>query len=123
MSQKFRIEKDTLGDFSVPADAWYGAQTARASANFAISGRRADVDFIVAQAHIKRAAAIANKTAGWLDPTIADAIITAADAIANGEYHDQFIVDRFQAGAGTSYNMNTNEVIANVANVALGSQR
>jgi aspartate ammonia-lyase len=123
MEKKFRIEKDTLGDFSVPADAWYGAQTARAHANFSISGRRADTDFIIAQARIKRAAALANKAAGWLDAKLADAIIVAADAIAAGKYHDQFVVDRFQAGAGTSYNMNTNEVIANLANVALGGER
>jgi fumarate hydratase, class II len=120
---KFRTEKDTLGEFPVPADAWYGAQTARGVANFAISGRHADRDFIIAHARIKRAAAVANKAAGWLDPKLADAIIAAADQISGGKYHEQYVVDRFQAGAGTSHNMNTNEVIANLANVALGGER
>ncbi len=123
MDKKFRIEKDTLGEFAVPADAWYGVQTARAVANFPISGRRPDPDFIIAHARIKRAAATANQAAGWLAPRLAEAIIAAADEIIAGRYHDQFVVDRFQAGAGTSHNMNTNEVIANLANVRLGGQR
>ncbi len=123
MSKKFRTEKDSLGDYPVPVDAWYGIQTARAVANFPISGRRPDTDFIIAHARIKRAAAVANKAAGWLEPKLADAIITAADAVAKGEYHNEFVVDRFQAGAGTSHNMNTNEVIANLANVALGGKK
>ncbi|HEX7044337.1 MAG TPA: aspartate ammonia-lyase [Burkholderiales bacterium] len=123
MDQKFRIEKDTLGEFRVPADAWYGIQTARAVENFPISGRRPDPDFIVAHARVKRAAAVANRDAGWLEPRLADAIIAAADEIIAGRYHDQFVVDRFQAGAGTSHNMNTNEVIANLANERLGGRR
>ena len=123
MSEKFRTEKDSLGEFRVPADAWYGIQTARAVENFPISGRRPDRDFIVAHAHIKRAAAVANLKAGWLDHKLADAIVRAADAIIAGQHHDQFVVDRFQAGAGTSHNMNSNEVIANLANVALGGTK
>ena len=123
MKKRFRTEKDSLGEFAVPHDAWYGIQTARAVANFPISGRRPDHDFIIAHARIKRAAAIANQAAGWLDPRLAAAIITAAERIIVGEYHDQFLVDRFQAGAGTSHNMNTNEVIANLANHALGAAR
>jgi len=123
MNRSTRIEKDSLGEFAVPEDAWYGIQTARAVDNFPISGRRPDSDFIVAHARIKRAAAVANRDAGWLAPELAQAIIAAADAIAAGRHHEQFVVDRFQAGAGTSHNMNTNEVLANLANVALGGRR
>ncbi len=123
MDKKFRTEKDTLGEFPVPLDAWYGIQTARAVDNFPISGRGPDRDFIIAHARIKRAAAVANREAGWLDAKLADAIVRAADAVAGGEYHTEFVVDRFQAGAGTSHNMNTNEVLANLANVALGSPK
>jgi fumarate hydratase class II/aspartate ammonia-lyase len=119
-SQKFRTEKDSLGEFKVPADAVYGIQTARAVANFPISGRRPDRDFIMAHVRIKRAAATVNQRAGWLEKQLADAIIAACDRILAGEYAEQFVVDRFQAGAGTSHNMNTNEVLANLANTALG---
>jgi aspartate ammonia-lyase len=118
-----RSEKDSLGEFPVPQEAWYGIQTARAVKNFPISGRRPDRDFIIAHVRIKRAAASANQAAGWLEEKHAHAIIQAADIIIEGQYHDAFVVDRFQAGAGTSHNMNTNEVIANLANVALGGQR
>jgi aspartate ammonia-lyase len=120
MSEKFRTEKDSLGEFKVPADAWYGIQTARAVENFPISGRRPDTDFVVAHVRIKLAAAVANRDAGWLDEKRAQAIIDAAAGIVAGQHHEQFVVDRFQAGAGTSHNMNSNEVIANLANVALG---
>lgn len=123
MDKKFRIEKDTLGEFRVPADAWYGIQTARAVANFPISGRPPDRDFITAHARIKQAAALANREAGWLDAELASAIVEAAAKIVAGEHHEQFVVDRFQAGAGTSHNMNTNEVVANLANVSLGGKR
>lgn len=123
MEQKFRTEQDSLGSFPVPADAWYGIQTARAVQNFPISGRRADADFIVAHLRIKRAAASVNRDAGWLDGKLAHAIIDACDAVLAGTHADQFVVDRFQAGAGTSHNMNTNEVIANLANHALGGKR
>ncbi len=122
MSEKFRIEKDSLGEYRVPENAWYGIQTARAVDNFPISGRRPDPDFIIAHVRIKRAAASANRAAGWLDDKLADAIIRAADAVIDGQYHNQFVVDRFQAGAGTSHNMNTNEVLANLANAALGGR-
>ena len=123
MSQKFRTEKDTLGEYPVPHDAWYGIQTARAVENFPISGRRPDSDFIIAHVRIKRAAAAVNESAGALEPRVAKAIVEAADAIIAGQYHGEFVVDRFQAGAGTSHNMNTNEVIANLANVALGGKK
>ncbi len=123
VSEKFRIENDSLGEFPVPVDAWYGIQTARAVKNFPISGRRPDTDFIIAHIRIKRAAAVANRDAGWLDPPLAQAIIDAADSIIAGRFHGEFVVDRFQAGAGTSHNMNSNEVIANLANVALGGEK
>lgn len=119
----YRIETDSLGELKVPADAWYGIQTARAVDNFAISGRMPDKDFIQAHVTIKRAAAVANNQPGWLDDSLSQAIINACDKILAGEHLDQFVVDRFQAGAGTSHNMNSNEVIANLANAALGGQR
>lgn len=122
MDKKTRTEKDSLGSLDVPQDAWYGIQTARALQNFNISGRRADNDFIVAHVRIKRAAAVANRDAGWLEPELSQAIIDVCDDILAGQYLDQFVVDRFQAGAGTSHNMNTNEVVANLANVALGGK-
>ncbi len=116
----YRIETDSLGEFKVPEDAWYGVQTARAVDNFPISGRKPDTDFIRAHVAIKLAAAHANCQPGWLAEEKRDAIVHACQRVLNGEYLDQFVVDRFQAGAGTSHNMNTNEVIANLANVALG---
>jgi len=119
----YRIEKDSLGEYQVPASAWYGIQTARAVANFPISGRRPDRDFIVAHIRVKRAAASANCQPGWLEQRLAQAITDACDRVLGGEYLDQFVVDRFQAGAGTSHNMNSNEVIANLANVALGGEK
>ena len=123
MTTSFRMEKDSLGAFPVPVEAWYGIQTARAVENFPISGRRPDRDFIIAHARIKYAAARANLAGGWLDGRCAQAIVEAAAAIIGGNYHEEFVVDRFQAGAGTSHNMNTNEVIANLANVALGGKK
>src|SRR3569623_446318 len=123
MTQQYRIEKDSLGEFKVPKDAWYGIQTARAVHNFPISGRGPDRDFVLAHVRIKRAAAVANHRAGWLDEKLCNAIVATCDKLLGGEYLDQFVVDRFQAGAGTSHNMNSNEVIANLANVALGGER
>lgn len=123
MSKKFRIEKDSLGELEVLDSAWYGIQTVRAINNFPISGRGPDRDFVIAHVRIKHAAATANQKAGWLDASLANAIRDAADKIIAGQYLDQFVVDRFQAGAGTSHNMNSNEVIANLANVALGGKR
>jgi len=119
----YRIEKDSLGEFKVPQDAWYGVQTARAVDNFRISGRKPDTDFIRAHVAIKLAAANANCQPGWLTEAKRDAIVNACQRVLQGEFLDQFVVDRFQAGAGTSHNMNTNEVIANLANVALGGER
>ncbi len=122
-NNSFRIERDSLGELKVLSEAWYGIQTARAVANFPISGRGPDRDFTLAQVRIKRAAAAANQQCGVLDPRLAAAISAACDEILAGKYLDQFVVDRFQAGAGTSHNMNVNEVIANLANVSLGGAR
>jgi aspartate ammonia-lyase len=119
----FRTERDSLGELQVPADAYYGAQTARAVQNFAISGLRAPADLIVATILIKKAAAEANRALGRLDRDVAAAIVTAADEILAGQLRDQFVVDVYQAGAGTSHNMNANEVLANRAGELLGEPR
>jgi fumarate hydratase class II len=123
VTSRVRVEHDPLGAVEVPADAWYGAQTARAVANFAISGLRAHPRIIDAVVRIKRAAASVHKGTGRLDAARADAIIAAADEILGGAHRDEFVVDVYQAGAGTSLNMNVNEVIANLANHRLGGAR
>src|ERR1700704_2161669 len=112
---QYRIERDPLGELQVPADAYYGVQTARAVENFPISGLRAPADLVVATILVKKAAAEANATLGRLTPEVAAAIRAAADEILNGALRDQFVVDVYQAGAGTSHNMNANEVLANRA--------
>lgn len=119
---QMRTERDTLGEVSVPDDALYGAQTQRAVENYPISGLRAHPALIVAFIQIKKAAALANKELSALDGAIADAIVAACDLVLTDfeRYRPQFVVDVFQAGAGTSFNMNCNEVIANLANVSLG---
>jgi aspartate ammonia-lyase len=118
-----RIERDPLGEFSVPDDAYYGIQTARAVENFPISGLRAPVDLVSATVLIKKAAAEANVTLGRLEKRLGDAIVSAADEILGGALRDQFVVDVYQAGAGTSHNMNANEVLANRAAERLGGRR
>ena len=118
-----RIEKDPLGELPVPVHALYGVQTVRALQNFPISGLRPMEAFVMAQVWIKQAAARTHKETGRLDATRADAIIAAADEILAGQHRDQFIVDPYQAGAGTSHNMNANEVLANRANELLGHAR
>ena len=118
-----RAERDTLGEVRVPGDALWGAQTQRAVENFPISGLHAYPAFIRATVRVKRAAAIANAQAGRLPAEIRDAIVAASDGIIEGRHHDQFVVDVFQAGAGTSHNMNANEVIANLAEELLGGKR
>ena len=120
---QFRTERDPLGELDVPADAYYGIQTARAVANFRISDLRAPAELVVATVLVKRAAAEANEALGRLDTRIAGAIVQAADEIRGGALRDQFVVDVYQAGAGTSHNMNTNEVIANRAAEILGGAR
>ena len=123
MTRAVRLEHDPLGAVEVPADAWYGAQTARAVANFPISGLRVHPRLIDAVVRIKRAAASVHRGTGRMDATRADAIIAAADAVLGGAHRDQFVVDVYQAGAGTSLNMNVNEVLANLANDRLGAPR
>ncbi|MDQ5851177.1 MAG: aspartate ammonia-lyase [Chloroflexota bacterium] len=117
---EFRIERDSLGEVHVPATALYGAQTQRAVQNFPVSGMLPYPAFVWAQTLVKRAAAEVNRDLGLLEPRLADAIIAAADEVLRGEHRDQFVVDPFQAGAGTSHNMNVNEVLANRANQLLG---
>ncbi len=127
----FRTEKDSLGEIKVPSEALWGAQTQRAVQNFPISGMKPYPAFIWAQVIIKRAAAQVNLELGQFKDkaagertisgeTIARAIMQAADEVIAGQWHDHFVIDPFQAGAGTSHNMNTNEVIANRANQILG---
>jgi len=118
-----RIERDSLGEVRVPDHALWGAQTQRAVENFPISGLRPSNDFISASALVKRAAAEVNMVLGLLDERRGRAIVNAANQIIKGQWHDHFVVDVFQAGAGTSHNMNVNEVIANLANEALGGTR
>jgi aspartate ammonia-lyase len=120
---KFRVERDPLGEVRVPAAAYYGAQTQRAVENFPISGLTAPSELIVATVHIKKAAAEANRDLGRLPADVADAIVRAADEVLAGGLRDQFVVDVYQAGAGTSHNMNVNEVLANRAAELLGGQR
>ncbi len=118
---EYRIEHDTMGEVRVPVDALYAAQTQRAVENFPISGSGLEPAQIVALARIKRAAAIANKSLGILDADVADAIVAAADEIVGGAHHDQFPVDTYQTGSGTSSNMNMNEVLATLATTHRGS--
>lgn len=118
-----RIEQDSLGELPVPADALYGIQTVRAARNFAVSGLRPLEPFVVAQVWIKKAAALTHRETGRLDARRADAIVAAADEVLAGQHREQFIVDPYQAGAGTSHNMNVNEVLANRANELLGAVR
>jgi aspartate ammonia-lyase len=119
----FRTERDPLGELNVPADAYYGVQTARAVANFPISGLTAHPDLVTATILVKKSAAEANAALGRLDPSIAAAIVASADEILGGALRDQFVVDVYQAGAGTSHNMNANEVLANRAAERLGGTR
>ncbi len=121
--QQTRIERDPLGEVAVPASALYGVQTQRALDNFRISSLRINPAFIVALAEIKKAAAQANVATGELSAHLGEAIIQAANEVIQGEWRDQFNLDVFQAGAGTSYNMNLNEVIANRALEILGHER
>lgn len=118
-----RIERDSLGEQAVPADAYYGIQTCRALKNFPVSGLRPKPLYVDATVHIKQAAALVNKQLGLLEPSKADAVIQAAEEILSGKLREWFVVDVYQAGAGTSHNMNANEVIANRAIEILGGKR
>lgn len=118
---EYRIEHDTMGEVRVPKDALYSAQTQRAVENFPISGLTLDSHHIAALGQIKKAAAQANKELGTVDAEIADAIDEAADEVIAGKHDDQFPIDVFQTGSGTSSNMNTNEVVSQIASKILGS--
>jgi aspartate ammonia-lyase len=120
---KYRIEKDFLGEVKVPADAYYGVQTFRAVENFPISGFKLPREFIRAQGIIKLAAARANMRVGGLDKKIGQAIVQASQEVIDGNFDSSFVVDVFQSGAGTSQNMNANEVIANRAIEILGGAK
>lgn len=118
-----RTEVDSLGEKIVPKNAYYGIQTLRAVENFPVSGLKAPTVFVHAYVLVKKTAATANMQVGWLDNKIGSAIVKACDEILNGKFLDQFVVDVFQAGAGTSFNMNVNEVLANRALEILGKEK
>ena len=119
----YRLEHDSIGEKEVPIDAYYGVQTLRAHENFNITGLKMHPELIVSVAQIKKAAAITNFEVGELSKERASAIVKACDEIIDGKLHDQFIVDPIQGGAGTSLNMNANEVIANRAIEILGGTK
>jgi len=123
VQQTYRIEKDFLGEKEIPVDAYYGVQTMRATENFPITGYRLHSSLIIAMAMVKKAAAIANMEVSRLNPRLGNAIVQAAEEIMEGKWHDQFIVDPIQGGAGTSINMNANEVIANRGLEILGEKK
>ena len=118
-----RIESDSIGSREVPVDAYYGVQSLRGSENFKITGLRLRKEFIESLAEVKKACAISNHAVGELDGRITTAICTACDEILEGKFHDPFICDPIQGGAGTSMNMNANEVIANRAIEILGGKK
>lgn len=117
---EYRNELDSLGEIEVPKDAYFGANSLRANQNFAITGLPVDDKFIDAMLEVKKACAIENGKIGLLKKNQKEAIVSACDDLLNGKYRDNFIVDPIQGGAGTSFNMNANEVIANIANESLG---
>lgn len=119
----FRSESDSIGVKQIPQDAYYGVQSLRAMENFSITGGRLHKEMINSLARLKKACAITNTNAGVLGRNIAGTIAKACDLLVEGKYHDQFIVDPIQGGAGTSMNMNANEVIANIAIELLGGQK
>ena len=123
MDESYRVEKDLLGEMRVPAERYYGIHTVRAAANFAVSGMRVHPALVWAIALVKKAAALAGVEVGILEPSVGHAIATAATELAGGRLADEIIVDAFQGGAGTSTNMNVNEVLANRAIEILGGAR
>ena len=124
-SIKYRVEHDLIGDEEVPANAYYGIQTQRAMNNFDITGVPIShfPQFIRALAMVKKSAALANRELGQLDRKKMHAIVTACDEVIDGQWHDQFPVDLIQGGAGTSTNMNANEVIANRGLEIMGKKK
>src|SRR3712207_3885767 len=125
MTNTYRLEHDLLGEREVPAGAYYGVHTLRAVENFPISGTPISTypDLVVALAYVKQAATLANRDLGLLEQDLAAAIVKACEEIRSGRLHEQFVVDVIQGGAGTSTNMNANEVIANRALELLGQER
>ena len=119
----YRMEKDSIGEMDVPGEVYYGVQSMRAAENFRITGLSMHPEIIVSLAYIKKAAAITNCEVGTLDRKLGEAIVQACDEIIGGKLHEQFIVDPIQGGAGTSLNMNANEVIANRAIELLGGEK
>ncbi|MFE4106661.1 aspartate ammonia-lyase [Almyronema epifaneia] len=122
-SAAYRVEKDSMGERQIPASAYYGIQTLRAVENFPISGLRPLATYVDACVLVKKATAIANRELGCLPEDISHAIVKAADEILAGRFRDQFVVDVYQAGAGTSHHMNVNEVLANRALEILGASK
>ncbi len=120
---KFRLDEDSLGKVKIPSDAYYGAFTGRALKQYHVTGNRAHENLIKSFVMIKRSAAVANIKVGALDKKRGKAIISACDRILSGKFRDQFVVDAINSGAGTAFNMNTNEVIANVALLILGKKK
>lgn len=123
MMEQYRSEKDLIGERQIPSSAYYGIQTIRAKENFNITGNVVHSEMIIAIAIVKKAAAISNMESNNLDENLGNAICKAADEIVQGKLHEQFIVDSIQGGAGTSFNMNANEVIANRALEILGETK
>ena len=119
---KYRIEKDSLGEMQVPENAYYGAQTQRAVENFKISNLRFSEQFIKSLALIKKSAAIVNNKLGLIENDVSKVIIDVSDDIISGKYMNEFVIDIFQTGSGTSTNMNINEVIANIAAEKMGGE-
>ena len=120
---KYRIEKDSMGERQIPKEAYYGIQTLRAIENFPISGIKPLPTYIDACILIKKATAIANGELGCIPSDISKGIVQAADEVLKGKFRDQFVVDVYQAGAGTSHHMNVNEVLANRALEILGKDK
>ena len=112
---KFRLDEDSLGKVKIPSDAYYGAFTGRAVKQYHVTGNKAHPNLIKSFVMIKRSAAIANMKTKAIDAKRGNAIISACDKILSGKFTDQFVIDMINSGAGTAFNMNTNEVIANVA--------
>ena len=119
----YRVEKDSIGVKDIPEEVYYGVQTLRAAENFHITGLNMHPEIINSLAYIKKASAITNCEVGILEKKKAQAIVQACDEIIEGKFHDDFIVDPIQGGAGTSLNMNANEVIANRAIEILGGKK
>lgn len=119
----FRVDKDSLGEVQVPSDAYYGAFTARAKEQYTVTGQKPHINLIKAYAMIKKSAALANKELNQLQPGIADAIAIACEEILGNKFHEEFIIDAINSGAGTAFNMNVNEVVANIALEITGNKK